>query len=70
MPILIRERCFRCGYIYQEFVTKEFVFEKFKKIQSNPKRNLFPKCPSCRKLVHLVSFEAVPSYKKGRKTWK
>ena len=63
MSMLIRERCFDCGYIYQGFLSPKAVYSMFKAGKLSQGRARFPKCPDCRKPVQLVSFEEVKQQK-------
>ena len=61
--MLIRERCFVCGYIYQGFLSSKAVYSMFKAGKLSQGRARFPNCPDCRKPVQLVSFEEVEQQK-------
>jgi uncharacterized protein with PIN domain len=65
MSMIIRHRCFRCGFAYHQFVNAQFVHAIFKKGRHDEDESGFPRCPDCKKPVQLVTYEEV-KIKKGK----
>ena len=62
--MLVRERCFDCGYIHEEFISPKALTAMFRHRKFSHRITRFPKCPDCKKPVQLLSFEEV-KYMKG-----
>jgi len=64
--MIVRYRCFDCGFFYYQFTSAEYVYEIFKRGRHNDEGNGFPRCPDCKKPVQLVTYEEV-KIKKGKR---
>lgn len=62
--MLIRHRCFDCGYIHEELISPKALCVLLKNGKLRRGLARFPTCPDCKELVQLFSFEEV-KYRKG-----